>query len=156
MHAYQITTKDTPLTLIGRTEVIPANSSVIISETIYRTSNNATRIKAVGAEISTQPFKKQLRVDDLLVTPTTTSINSSATSVPILEENLARKGISLQNRSEHTLYLSFSSPATAANAFVDIVENQFLILDHQLSIANAIYGIWAGDDDKTVQVTEYI
>lgn len=154
-HAYKITTKDTPLTLIGRTNPIPANTSVIISDDIYHTSNNATRIRAVGAEISTRFSNRVLTVNPHLVTPATTSVEASSTSVTILEENLSREGVTLQNRSEHTLYLSFTSPATQANAFIDILENQFVILDRQLALGNAIYGIWAGEDGKTVQVTEY-
>lgn len=154
-HAYRITTKDNPLTLVGRTKTIPANTSVIISDAIYHTSNNATRIRAAGAEVSTRFANKPVSVSNLLVSPTTTSIETSDSSITILEENLSRKGITLQNRSEYTLYLSFTSPATAANAFADVLENQFIILDQCLALSNAIYGIWAGEDGETVQVTEY-
>lgn len=154
-HAYRITTKNVPLTLIGRTKTIPANTSVIISDDIYHTSNNITRIHAVGAEVSSQFANRQLTVGDFLVSPITTSIETSDSSITILEENLSRKGITLQNRSEYTLYLSFTSPATTANAFADVLKNQFIILDQQISLSNAIYGIWTGEDGETVQVTEY-
>jgi hypothetical protein len=88
-------------------------------------------------------------------TPTTTSVASSATSVTILANNANRKGVSIANDSTATLRLSFSDPATTANAFIVMAPNSFLLLDQQLIVSNAIYGIWASANG-TAQVTEYV
>lgn len=88
-------------------------------------------------------------------TPTTTSVASSATSVTILAANPARRGVTVMNDSTATLRLSFSSPATAANAFVVVPGNAFLVLDQQLIVTGAIYGIWSSANGAA-QVTEYV
>jgi len=88
-------------------------------------------------------------------TPTTTSVASSATSVTILASNANRKGVSIANDSTQVLRLSFSTPATSANAFIVMAPNSFLLLDQQLIATNAIYGIWASANG-TAQITEYV
>lgn len=88
-------------------------------------------------------------------TPTTTSVASSATSVTLLAANANRKGFSVSNISTQKLYLSFSTPATVANCFMEVPPGAFLLLDQQLIVPNAIYGIWASANG-TAQVTEYI
>lgn len=88
-------------------------------------------------------------------TPTTSSVASSATSVTILASNANRRGISIANDSTATLRLSFTSPATSANAFMVMQPGSFLLLDQQLIVTNAIYGIWASANG-TAQVTEYV
>jgi hypothetical protein len=88
-------------------------------------------------------------------TPTTTSVSSVASSVTILGTNLNRKGFSISNISTSKLYLSFSSPATTANCFIEIPAGAFLLLDQQLIVTSAIYGIWASANG-TAQVTEYV
>lgn len=88
-------------------------------------------------------------------TPTTTSVASSASSVTILASNVNRKGLSIYNDSTSTLRLSFSTPATAANAFTTLAANSFLLLDQQLIVTSAIYGIWSSANG-TAQVTEYV
>jgi hypothetical protein len=88
-------------------------------------------------------------------TPTTASVSSSATSVTILAANSARKGFSISNISTAKLYLSFTSPATTANCFVEVPAGAFLLLDQQMIVGSAIYGIWASANG-TVQVTEYV
>lgn len=88
-------------------------------------------------------------------TPTTTSVASSATSVTILEANANRKGFSISNISTAKLYLSFTNPATTANAWIEVPAGAFLLLDQQLIVGNAIYGIWASANG-TAQVTEYV
>lgn len=90
-----------------------------------------------------------------LRTPTTTSVASSATSVTILAANTDRKGFSISNISTAKLYLSFTSPATTTNCFIEVPAGAFLLLDQQLIIGNAIYGIWAAANG-TAQVTEYV
>ena len=50
--------------------------------------------------------------------PTTTSVNSSVASVPILAANSNRRGISVANDSTSVLRLSFTNPATSVNAFI--------------------------------------
>lgn len=88
-------------------------------------------------------------------TPTTTSVASSATSVTILAANTSRKGFSISNISTAKLYLSFSTPATTANCFIEVPAGAFLLLDQQLIVGSAIYGIWASANG-TAQVTEYV
>lgn len=88
-------------------------------------------------------------------TPTTTSVASSATSVTILAANANRKGFSISNVSTAKLYLSFTNPATTTNAWIEVPAGAFLLLDQQLIVSNAIYGIWASANG-TAQVTEYV
>jgi hypothetical protein len=88
-------------------------------------------------------------------TPTTASVASSATSVAILAANANRKGFSISNISTARLYLSFSDPATTANCFVEMPPGGFLLLDQQLIVGNAIYGIWSSANG-TAQVTEFV
>lgn len=88
-------------------------------------------------------------------TPTTTSVASSATSVTILAANANRKGFSFSNISTAKLYLSFANPATTANCFIEVPAGAFLLLDQQLIVTSAIYGIWASANG-TVQVTEFV
>lgn len=87
--------------------------------------------------------------------PTTTSVNSSAASVTILAANSNRRGISVANDSSSVLRLSFTNPATSVNAFMVMQPKSFLLLDQQLIVGNAIYGIW-DSVDGTAQVTEYV
>jgi hypothetical protein len=87
--------------------------------------------------------------------PTTTSIASSATSVTILASNTNRKGLSVSNISTSKLYLGFTSPATSTNCFIEVPPGAFLLLDQQLIVTSAIYGIWAAANG-TAQVTEYV
>jgi hypothetical protein len=88
-------------------------------------------------------------------TPTTTSITSSASSVTVLASNSNRRGISVSNQSTAKLYLSFTTPATIANSFIEMPAGSFLLLDHNLIVTNAIYGLWASANG-TAQVTEYV
>lgn len=88
-------------------------------------------------------------------TPTTTSVASSATSVTILASNANRRGFSISNVSTSKLYLSFSTPATTTNSFIEVPAGAFLLLDQQMIVTGAIYGIWASANG-TAQVTEYV
>jgi hypothetical protein len=88
-------------------------------------------------------------------TPATTSVASSATSVTILAANASRKGFSISNISTAKLYLSFTSPATTTNCFIEVPAGAFLLLDQQLIVGSAIYGIWASANG-TAQVTEFV
>lgn len=88
-------------------------------------------------------------------TPTTTSVASSASSVTVLALNANRKGFSISNISTSKLYLSFSTPATIVNSFIEVPAGAFLLLDQQLIVTSAIYGIWASANG-TAQVTEYV
>lgn len=90
-----------------------------------------------------------------LRTPTTTSVASSGTSGTVLAANSNRRGISVMNDSTSVLRLSFSTPATTANAFIAMQPQSFLYLDQQLLVGNIIYGIWTSANG-TAQVTEYV
>ena len=109
---------------------------------------SGTRLLVDGSGV-TQPVSVASR------TPTTTSVSSSASSGLILALNSNRKGFSISNISTAKLYLSFSNPATVANCFIEIPASGFLLLDQQLIVTNAIYGIWASANGAA-QVTEYV
>lgn len=109
---------------------------------------SSTRLLVDGSG-TTQPTSVAVR------TPTTTSVSSSASSVAILASNASRRGFSISNISTAKLYLSFSGPATTANCFIEVPSGGFLLLDQQLIVTNAIYGIWASANG-TAQVTEYV
>lgn len=87
-------------------------------------------------------------------TPTTVSIASSSSSQTFLALNANRKGLCVSNVSDNKLYLSFTSPATLSNAFLELQPGAFLLLDQQLIVGNAIYGIWAAANGRA-QVTEF-
>lgn len=109
---------------------------------------SSTRLLVDGSG-TTQPTSVAVR------TPTTTSVSSSASSVAILASNASRRGFSISNISTAKLYLSFSDPATTTNCFIEVPSGGFLLLDQQLIVTNAIYGIWASANG-TAQVTEYV
>ncbi len=88
-------------------------------------------------------------------TPTTVSVPSSSTSQLFLSANAVRKGLSISNISDTKLYLSFSNPATLSNCFLELQSGTFLLMDQQLIVGNAIYGVWAAANGRA-QVTEYV
>lgn len=85
----------------------------------------------------------------------TVSVTSSASSVTITAANADRKGISIYNNSTAALYLSYATPATAANSFMQMQPGSLLMLDQQLMVSNAIYGIWTAANGSA-QITEYV
>jgi len=88
-------------------------------------------------------------------TPVTVRVPSSNTSVTILASNTNRKGFSVSNISTSNLYLSFTSPAATANSFIEVPPGAFILLDQQLMVTGAIYGIWS-QVNGAAQVTEYV
>lgn len=87
-------------------------------------------------------------------TPTTVSIASTTASTTIVSSNANRKGIIINNQSTSDLYLSFTSPASSSNSFLEMAAGSVLALDQQLIITNAVYGIW-DSANGTVQVTQF-
>lgn len=85
----------------------------------------------------------------------TVPIASSTSSVQIAAANANRKGISIYNNSTAILSLSYATPATTANCFMQMQPGSLLMLDQQLIISNAIYGIWSAANG-TAQVTQYV
>lgn len=85
----------------------------------------------------------------------TIKVNSSTSSVRLIETNTNRKGISIYNDSTAALYLSYATPATADNAFMQMQPGSLLMLDQQLMVSNAIYGIWTAANGAA-QITEYV
>jgi hypothetical protein len=121
-----------------------------------------TQLRATAVPVTGGLTDTQLRATAVPVTsntaartPTTTSINSAATSTLILASNAGRKGLTLSNVSTNKLYLSFSTPATVANSFIEMQPGSFLLFDQQLIVSNAIYGIWT-NANGTAQVTEFV
>lgn len=88
--------------------------------------------------------------------PTTTSVAQNASSATLLDANSNRRGLSIFNDSGSTLRLSFSTPATVANSFLALTPGSFILLDQQLIVGVAIYGIWSQAGAGTAQVTEYV
>lgn len=118
--------------------------------------NPAAGDVAIGAEIEiSNDDGNPIPMSVPLRTPTTTSVASSGTSVTVLAANSNRRGISVMNDSTSVLRLSFTTPATTANAFIAMQPQSFLYLDQQLLVGNAVYGIWSGVSG-TAQVTEYV
>ena len=85
----------------------------------------------------------------------TVKVDSSATSSTIVGANTERKGISIYNNSTAALFLSYSTPATADNSFMQMQPGSLLMLDQQLMVSNAIYGIWTAANGAA-QITEYV
>lgn len=85
----------------------------------------------------------------------TVKVNSSASSVTIVGANTDRKGISIYNNSTAALFLSYATPATADNSFMQMQPGSLLMLDQQLMVSNAIYGIWTAANGSA-QITEYV
>jgi hypothetical protein len=85
----------------------------------------------------------------------TVSVASATASTAIVAANTNRKGISIYNNSIASLFLSYANPATAENSFMQMQPGSLLMLDQQLIISNAIYGIWT-TANGAAQVTEYI
>ena len=128
--------------------VSDAGGSLTVDGPLTDTELRAAAVVVDGSGV-TQPTSVPVR------TPTTTSVASSATSVTILASNANRKGFSVSNISSSKLYLSFSTPATVANCFIEVPAGAFLLLDQQLIVTSAIYGIWSSAVGA-VQVTEYV
>jgi hypothetical protein len=88
-------------------------------------------------------------------TAATTSVTSSDSSVTILASNSDRKGVSVSNISTSNLYLSYTSPASVSTSFIEVPPGAFILLDQQLIVTSAIYGVWS-EVNGVAQVTEYV
>lgn len=134
--------------LEGLLSTIDADTGSLDTKVPSGLTVSSTRLLVDGSGV-TQPTSVANR------TPITTSVASSTSSVTILGANASRKGFSIANVSTASLYLSFSSPATSANCFIQLPAGAFLLLDQQMMVSSAIYGIWAAAQG-TAQVTEYV
>ena len=121
-----------------------------------------TQLRATAVSVTGGLTDTQLRATAVPVTsntaartPTTTSVNGTASSVLILASNASRKGLTVSNVSTSKLYLSFSNPATIANSFIEMQSGSFILFDQQLIATNAIYGIWT-NANGAAQVTEFV
>lgn len=155
MHAYRVTTLSDHLHLVGKADPIPANTTVIISDELYH--DNVGAIQEAGVVVELVDAGKGIHVNLNRVIPTTTQIASDDEQVTILEENLARHGFSIQNRSSAILYLTFDDdPDTITDtAFIDLAPGAFFAMDQQLVPGCAIYGVWSSANGYA-QVTEYV
>jgi hypothetical protein len=99
----------------------------------------------IGTDVTTVPPR----------TPTTTSVTSSDSSVTILASNSDRKGVSVSNISTSNLYLSYTSPASVSTSFIEVPPGAFILLDQQLIVTGALYGVWS-EVNGVAQVTEYV
>jgi hypothetical protein len=121
-----------------------------------------TQLRATAVPVSGPLTDTQLRAAAVPVvgsvavrTPTTTSVNSTTSSVTILAANANRRGLMISNQSTSKLYLSFSTPATQGNSFIEVAPSAFVLLDQQMIFTNAIHGIWT-NAQGTCQVTELV
>jgi hypothetical protein len=121
-----------------------------------------TQLRATAVPVSGPVTDTQLRASAVPVvgtvaarTPTTTSISGTTSSGLMVASNANRKGLAVSNVSTSKLYLSFSTPATVINSFIEMQPGAFLLLDQQLIATNAIYGIWT-NANGTAQVTEFV
>lgn len=85
----------------------------------------------------------------------TVSVASTTSSTEIVAANANRKGISIYNNSTAALFLSYATPATEANSFMQMQPGTLLMLDQQLIVSSAIYGLWTAANG-TAQVTQYV
>ena len=86
---------------------------------------------------------------------TTITVAASASSVEIIANHPARRGLIVSNLSTAELYLSFTAPATSTNAFIKLPADGVLFLDQQMIATNAIYGFWTAVDG-TAQTTQFV
>lgn len=121
-----------------------------------------TQLRASALSVSGPLTDTQLRASAVPVvgtvaarTPTTTSVTSTTSSILLIASNGNRKGLMISNVSSSKLYLSFSNPATVANSFMEMQPGSFLLLDQQLIVTNAIYGIWS-NANGAAQITEFV
>jgi len=162
-----------PALASGRVPVDASGATVPVSGPLTNTELRATPVPVSGAltdaELRAAPVPvqgpltdSQLRASAVPVastvpgrTPTTVSVESSSTSQLIIAQNSNRKGLMINNLSQQKLYLSFTSPATQANCFMQLYPDDFIAFDQQLIFPNAVYGLWAAASGRA-QVTELV
>lgn len=134
-------------------------SAVPVAPNITRGSGtidiNTTRVSLASDDLTVSTLTSINNRQAVPRTPTTTSVSSTTSSTLLLAANTNRRGLSIANDSTATLRLSFSNPATTANAFLVMAPNSFLMLDQQLIITNVIYGLWTSANG-TAQITEFV
>lgn len=144
---------------VGLTDTQLRASPVVVSPNITRGSGtidiNTTRVSLASDDLTVSTLTSINNRQAVPRTPTTTSVSSTTSSTLLLAANTNRRGLSIANDSTATLRLSFSNPATTANAFLVMGPNSFLMLDQQLIITNAIYGLWTSANG-TAQITEFV
>ena len=87
--------------------------------------------------------------------PHTIQVLAATASQLLLDANEKRSGLSIDNRSNATLHLSFAEEAQEATAFLSMAPHSFLLLDQDLIVGHAISGAWSAADGHA-QVTEYV
>lgn len=91
-------------------------------------------------------------------TATPTNVTSNAASVTILAANAARKGAMVYNNSDKVLHISFATPATTDNSFVDLAPEssglQGGYWELPFGYRGAIYGIWEAGPTGKANITE--
>lgn len=127
---------------------IVSNFGSIISAGIVTVTNIINEVEIINDSENPIPIRVPAR------TPTTVSIASTTASTTIATSNANRKSIMINNQSTSNLYLSFTSPATSSNSFLEMAAGSVLALDQQMIITNAIYGIW-NSANGTAQVTQF-
>jgi hypothetical protein len=96
-----------------------------------------------------------LRDSATVAVPTTSTVNSSASSVTLLPANASRQAFTVANASTQLLYLSFTSPATTTNAFAIVAANSNYTFSMPFTVRGAVYGIWASANGNA-NLTEFM
>ncbi|MBM5818126.1 MAG: hypothetical protein FJ083_16615 [Cyanobacteria bacterium K_Offshore_surface_m2_239] len=119
------------------------------------------QLRASPLEVTGGITNEQLRASPLATStvatprvPTTTSVAGTTSTVTILNANAGRKGLMINNQSTSKLLLSFNTPATPANSFLQMDPGAFLLLDQALFFTSAVYGTWT-NATGAAQVTEF-
>ncbi|MBD2202757.1 hypothetical protein H6G33_17920 [Calothrix sp. FACHB-1219] len=80
-------------------------------------------------------------VESTSSTSTPTSVNSSASSVTILEANVTRKGATIWNNSTATLYIEFGATASASAFTAKLLAGGYY--EVPFNYTGVISGIWS-------------
>ncbi len=87
--------------------------------------------------------------------PGVTSFPASVASAQVLPVNSQREGLLINNMSTtNTLHLSYTSPATAENAWLSLPPGGVFSFDKNLVVPNAIFGVWTGTGGRAA-ITEF-
>jgi hypothetical protein len=95
-----------------------------------------------------------LHVVEKCATATVTSVNDSATSVTLLAANTARKGASIWNHSDATLYVKFGGAASLTDFSVILITNSYFELGQPM-YPGIVCGIWDANSTGAARITEY-
>lgn len=89
------------------------------------------------------------------VTPTVSSVASSATSVTLIASNANRRRLTIANDSTAILRVGYTSPVSLTTASYVVPAGGLLVLSGDLNTTGALYGIWEAANGRA-QITEFV